>query len=94
MVMPRRFSSGYQLELVECRTQVGSGSQPDTFLPSVALAFSANPGASLIELAQHFKQAERPVIGRISNEQLLLELRGVDDEAELLAELSTLGVSL
>ncbi|MBZ4679559.1 L-seryl-tRNA(Sec) selenium transferase [Shewanella chilikensis] len=88
------FAPGYQLQLVECRTQVGSGSQPDTFLPSVALAFSANPGASLIELEQHFKQAERPVIGRISNEQLLLDLRGVDDEAELLAELSTLGVSL
>lgn len=34
------------------------------------------------------------MIGRISNEQLLLDLRGVDDEAELLAELSTLGVSL
>ncbi|MEF2509600.1 L-seryl-tRNA(Sec) selenium transferase [Vibrio mimicus] len=88
------FSPSYDLDLVECHTQVGSGAQPDTFLLSVALAFRAAQGNSLLELEQHFKQAERPVIGRLSNDQLLLDLRSVDDEAQLLSELSTLGVTL
>lgn len=88
------FEPRYRIELVECQTQVGSGSQPDTFLPSVALCFIARDGGSLSLLEQHFKQAARPVIGRMSNDQLRLDLRGLDREAELLAELSTLGVQL
>lgn len=88
------FQPAYGIELQDCQTQVGSGSQPDTFLPSVALCFTALKGGSLSLLEQHFKQAERPVIGRMSNDQLRLDLRGIDNEAELLAELSTLGVQL
>ncbi|KZK71297.1 L-seryl-tRNA(Sec) selenium transferase [Shewanella baltica] len=88
------FEPCYRIELVECQTQVGSGSQPDTFLPSVALCFIALDGGSLSLLEQQFKQAARPVIGRMSNDQLRLDLRGLDSEAELLAELSTLGMQL
>lgn len=88
------FEPCYRIELVECQTQVGSGSQPDTFLPSVALCFTALNGGSLSLLEQHFKQAARPIIGRMSQDQLRLDLRGLDSEAELLAELSTLGVQL
>lgn len=88
------FAPSYGIELVECQTQVGSGSQPDTFLPSIALCFNAQEGGSLTLLEQHFKQAQRPVIGRMTQDQLRLDLRGIDDEAELLAELSTLGVQL
>lgn len=88
------FEPCYRIELIECQTQVGSGSQPDTFLPSVALCFIALDGGSLSLLEQKFKQAARPVIGRMSNDQLRLDLRGLDSEAELLAELSTLGMQL
>lgn len=63
-------------------------------LPSIALSFNAQEGGSLTLLEQHFKQAQRPVIGRMTQDQLRLDLRGIDDEAELLAELSTLGVQL
>jgi len=88
------FEPCYRIELIECQTQVGSGSQPDTFLPSVALCFIALDGGSLSLLEQKFKQAARPIIGRMSNDQLRLDLRGLDSEAELLAELSILGVQL
>ncbi|MGI2195711.1 L-seryl-tRNA(Sec) selenium transferase [Shewanella baltica] len=88
------FEPCYRIELIECQTQVGSGSQPDTFLPSVALCFIALDGGSLSLLEQKFKQAARPIIGRMSNDQLRLDLRGLDSEAELLAELSILGMQL
>lgn len=88
------FSPCYEIALLECQTQVGSGSQPDTFLPSVALCFTALDGGNVSLLEQYFKQAARPVIGRMSQDQLRLDLRGLDSEAELLAELSTLGVQL
>ncbi|MFQ6372660.1 L-seryl-tRNA(Sec) selenium transferase [Shewanella sp. YIC-542] len=89
-----RFAPQYQLSSISCNTQVGSGSQPDTFLPSVALAFSATNGGSVLALERHFKGAARPVIGRIANEQLLLDLRGADDFDELLNELLSLGNAL
>ncbi|KFZ38958.1 selenocysteine synthase [Shewanella mangrovi] len=86
------FAPKFQLQAVECQTQVGSGSQPDTHLPSVALAFSAQTG-ELSKLEQHFKAHSRPVIGRIANEQLLLDLRGADDFELLLQTLRELGAS-
>jgi L-seryl-tRNA(Ser) seleniumtransferase len=88
------YAPAYQLQSIACHTQVGSGSQPDTFLSSVALAFSATNGGSILALERHFKTATRPVIGRIANDQLLLDLRGADDFDELLTDLQTLGAAL
>ncbi|QUN05453.1 L-seryl-tRNA(Sec) selenium transferase [Shewanella yunxiaonensis] len=88
------YAPAYSLQIIDCNTQVGSGSQPDTFLPSVALAFSAVNGASILTLERHFKTATRPVIGRIANEQLLLDLRGADDFDALLADLQASGAAL
>ncbi|MCH1926098.1 L-seryl-tRNA(Sec) selenium transferase [Shewanella sp. C32] len=85
------FAPRYPLRAVPCQTQVGSGSQPDTYLPSAALAFRAQAGGSLAELERHFKSAEQPIIGRIKDEQLLLDLRGADDFEQLLASLAQLG---
>ncbi|USD37501.1 L-seryl-tRNA(Sec) selenium transferase [Ferrimonas sp. SCSIO 43195] len=88
------FADRYLLQLTETRTQVGSGAQPDTTLASVALTFIGQGPHSSSDLEQHFKRATRPIIGRISQGRLLLDLRGVDDEAELTEQLLQQGRSL
>ncbi|QSX32963.1 L-seryl-tRNA(Sec) selenium transferase [Shewanella avicenniae] len=87
------YTEQFSLTAIKCQTQVGSGSQPDTHLDSVALAFSPKAG-TLQQLEQHFKAHTQPVIGRIANDQLLLDLRGADDFELLLQALAELGASL
>lgn len=74
------------ISLRPCSTQVGSGSQPDVLLESVALCFTPNsdsPQDSLTSLERHFKQQNTPVIGRLGAGKLWLDLRGSDDDTEL-----------
>ena len=85
------FAPHYHLEAVACQTQVGSGSQPDTHQPSTALAFTAQSGISLTRLERHLKSGPQPIIGRMANEQLLLDLRGADNYEQLLTALVNLG---
>ena len=88
------FEPHFSVGLVNSRTQVGSGAQPDTTLPSVSLSFSANGKLSLTQLEKHFKACERPVVGRLTNDQLLLDLRGADCVLALQAQLQRLGDAL
>lgn len=75
------------------QTQVGSGSQPDVLLDSVSVCFTAKPEGqlSLQQLDSHFKAAEIPIIGRITANQLWLDLRGSDNDQQLARVLTQVG---
>ncbi|WP_434358938.1 L-seryl-tRNA(Sec) selenium transferase [Parasalinivibrio latis] len=84
------FEPYFDIRLTPCETQIGSGSQPDVLLASLALCFTprcalanASGSLSLGKLDKLLKDTDLPVIGRQSNGVLLLDLRGVDDEVEL-----------
>ncbi|MFD1333786.1 L-seryl-tRNA(Sec) selenium transferase, partial [Methylopila musalis] len=47
-------------------------------------------GSALLELAAAFRALATPVIGRIADERLIFDLRGLDDEAALVASLADL----
>ncbi|MCG9731367.1 L-seryl-tRNA(Sec) selenium transferase [Shewanella sp. Isolate13] len=78
------------------QTQVGSGSQPDVLLDSVSVCFIAKPGSqlSLQQLDSHFKAAEIPIIGRITANQLWLDLRGSDNDQQLARVLTQVGKTI
>ena len=66
-------------EVVESESTVGGGSLPGASLPSVALAFAtANPDG----LAARLRQAEPPIVARINNGRVLLDLRSVLPEQD------------
>ena len=78
-----------------CRSQIGSGSLPVDRLDSVCLAIGALPGArnggSLPDrLATALRALPMPVIGRIEDGSLRLDLRCLEDEAGFVAQLSAL----
>lgn len=81
--------AGYQVELRDNSAQVGSGAAPTASLPSVALAIT---GSSLEALAARMRDLDQPVIGRIGDGALLLDLRGLmpGQEDDFLAALSGL----
>jgi L-seryl-tRNA(Ser) seleniumtransferase len=70
-----------------CQSQIGSGSLPVERLASAALAIR---GRGLEKLASAFRKLPIPVIGRISDGALLLDLRCLEGEAEFARQLPLL----
>jgi L-seryl-tRNA(Ser) seleniumtransferase len=76
-------------------SQIGSGSLPVDRLPSVALVVSPQrkKGGVLHEIEAALRGLPIPVIGRISDGALRLDLRCMQDEAEFAAQLTQLGAA-
>ena len=67
----------YRVETASVSSQIGSGALPVEVLPSAALSITAANGEDepLRSLAQRLRQLPTPVIGRLHNGALLLDLR-------------------
>ncbi|HWA36399.1 MAG TPA: L-seryl-tRNA(Sec) selenium transferase [Burkholderiales bacterium] len=72
-------------EIQETMSQVGSGSLPVDRLPSVAIRITT--AASVEALAARLRALPVPVIGRIHDGALWLDLRCLEDEAAFMANL-------
>ena len=77
------------VEVVDCQSQVGSGALPLSSLASRAICITpAKPyEASLQKLARQLRELPVPVIGRLQDGKLLLDMRTLDDPAELVHQL-------
>jgi L-seryl-tRNA(Ser) seleniumtransferase len=90
--------AGFEVSVTACASQIGSGALPLETLPSAALAIrpAANKakgaGSRLEALAAAFRSLPIPVIGRIRDGAVLLDLRCLDDEAGFLDQLAQLNV--
>jgi len=90
----------YAVDVVEMASQVGSGSLPVDRLPSAGLRIIPGGvrrkgiGTALGELAAALRGLPEPVIGRISEDALLLDLRCLEDPAALLTQLPALARAL
>ena len=80
-----------------CRSQIGSGSLPVDRLDSVCLAIGAPAGVRAggsfpDRLAAAFRKLPIPVVGRIEEGQLRLDLRCLEDERAFVGQLPLLGI--
>ncbi|SIR63366.1 L-seryl-tRNA(Sec) selenium transferase [Pseudacidovorax sp. RU35E] len=86
----------FTVETVALQGQIGSGSLPVERLPSAGLALAPagiakkGTGRALDQLAQALRQLPLPVIGRIADDRLLLDLRCLEDATDLLGQLPSL----
>ncbi len=82
------------VEIVALKSQIGSGSLPVDRLPSAGFAIrpQGKKGGVLNRIEAALRGLERPVIGRIEDGALLLDLRclGPGEESEFAAQLSAL----
>lgn len=76
------------VDVVPVMSQIGSGSLPVDLLPSFALRLRPRSGQGAQQMASALRSLALPVIGRIADKALLLDLRCLDDEAGLLAALA------
>ena len=85
---------GYAVEAVPMFSQIGSGALPVDQLPSYGLAVrhagSGRPGRHLDKLEAQLRRLPVPVIGRIADDTLWLDLRCLEarDEAAFAAQLA------
>ena len=71
--------AGLAAQVVETEDQVGGGSAPLVLLPSRAVALSPAP-LSVDGLEERLRRREVPIIGRISQNQYLLDVRTLFEE--------------
>ena len=82
----------FTADLVACASQIGSGALPLETLPSAGLAVrptaKRTAGQALALVAASLRALPIPVIGRIENQALILDLRCLEDEALFISNLS------
>ena len=95
-VLAARLGDGWTVDVVHCRSQVGSGALPVDRLPSAGLRCAPATGAKrgrsskLKALAAALRALPTPVIGRVHDGALTLDSRCLDDEARFVAQLDRL----
>ena len=81
----------FDAALISTKSQIGSGALPVDLLPSWAIAISArdsqHPNEAIMELAARLRRIETPVLGRITESRLLLDLRTLYGPEVLIAGL-------
>jgi L-seryl-tRNA(Ser) seleniumtransferase len=88
----------FATSVVALQGQIGSGSLPVERLPSAGLALAPTQkkgaGRALDDLASALRALPLPVIGRIADDRLLLDLRCLEDAAPFVAQLPQLQAAL
>ena len=76
----------FDVRIEPCQSQIGSGSLPVDRLPSEALTFTPRDGrgSHLEALSARWRALPTPVIGRIYDGRMWLDLRCLEDEARFL----------
>ena len=80
------YGAEFAVQVMPCLSQIGSGSLPVDRLPSAALTFTPHDGrgSHLESLAARWRELPVPVIGRIYDGRLWLDLRCLEDEQRFL----------
>ena len=88
--------AGFEVETVPCLGQIGSGALPVASIPSHAIAIrpkvARGGGGALKRLAAALAALPVPVIGRIADGALMLDLRCLDDADGFRAQLARLSI--
>ena len=90
----------YTVHVCELQSQIGSGSLPVDRLPSAGVSIAPHidgrkgVGTALDALASALRRLERPVIGRVAEDQLVLDFRCLESPGELTSQLRALRAAL
>ncbi|WP_374368449.1 L-seryl-tRNA(Sec) selenium transferase [Dongia sp.] len=93
-ILAGKLGAAFRVEVIACASQIGSGALPLETLPSAGIAIhpvkSRGRGRALMMLAAVFRRLPVPVIGRIADDALILDLRCLEDEAGFAANFTAL----
>lgn len=81
--LQRALGDNYRVSMEDSTSQVGSGALPAEDIPTKVIAVDSDV-MSAERVAQRFRAARPPIIGRISDGRFLLDLRAIFDVDDLL----------
>ena len=94
-LLARHAGDGFEMRIVDCASQIGSGALPEERLPSAAVGLAPTRGTRrssglLNKTLAAFRALPTPVIGRISDDTIVFDCRCLSpaDEALLISQLS------
>jgi L-seryl-tRNA(Ser) seleniumtransferase len=92
--LARALAPHFEVDVAACKSQIGSGALPVDLLPSFALrATPTTPkrgtGTALKALEKALRALPKPVIGRVQDQALWLDLRCLENETELATQLAS-----
>lgn len=95
-ILQKIFTEQAEVSLVDCSSQIGSGSMPLDLLPSKAIAIKPTrrkgDGKQLTRICHLLRQLPVPVIGRIKEGAVMLDLRCLEDDAKFISQLHLLKI--
>jgi len=92
-VLAARLGDGWQVAVVACTSQIGSGALPLESLPSAGLALTPVQGGRAPEaMLVALRALPVPVVARIERGAVVLDLRCLEDEAGFAGQLEALNV--
>ena len=80
----------FSVEIIDSKTQIGSGALPDRLIDSLAIQISHAVPREMRGLVSKLRNLNPPVIGRVQDDTLLLDLRGAEPMEELTRALEDL----
>jgi L-seryl-tRNA(Ser) seleniumtransferase len=96
-IVATKLGNAFAVEVTECASQVGSGALPLETVPSAGIAIQPvgkrTVGRALAGLTAALRRLPIPVIGRIEDQVLVLDMRCLEDEAGFVANLAALDVT-
>jgi len=96
-IIAAKIGDGFDVEVAPCASQIGSGALPMETVPSAGLTIrprDAKHGGHLLSaLSMALRRLPVPVVGRIEDKALVLDMRCLDDEDAFIANLATLDVA-
>jgi L-seryl-tRNA(Ser) seleniumtransferase len=78
-----QLGAGYRVNLGDSTSQIGSGALPTEELPTVVIIIE-HASVNATRIAENFRSAAPPIIGRISDDRFILDLRTVFDPQDLI----------
>ena len=81
---------GYEVSLVACESQIGSGALPTDVIASYGLALRGQGGDAPNRLSARLRGLDHPVVGHIREGALILDLRCLDSDETLINALKSL----
>jgi len=92
-ILAKSLGTFYTVACCDCESQIGSGALPLDTVASAGLVIRAKDGERVLErLTTALRGLRRPVIGRITDGGLTLDLRCLNDEDEFVSVVSELNV--
>jgi L-seryl-tRNA(Ser) seleniumtransferase len=89
--------AAFQATVTDCASQIGSGALPVEVIASAGIRIEATKpragGSAVMALSRALRRLPAPVVGRIEDQALILDLRCLEDEKGFLANLAALNLA-